>query len=91
LFIGFCGAGWNGVMAAALAEIGGADRAGSALGLTLTAIFGTSAVGPLVFGMIADRTSLDTAWAVSALIAGLGVLPVLWLRSHERRTKEQAA
>ena len=29
--------------------------------------------------------------AVSALIAGLGVLPVLWLRSHERRTKEQAA
>ncbi len=91
LFIGFCGAGWNGVMAAALAEIGGADRAGSALGLTLTAIFGTSAVGPLVFGMIADRTSLDTAWAVSALIAALGVLPVLWLRSYERRTKEQAA
>ena len=32
LFIGFCGAGWNGVMAATLAEIGGADRAGSALG-----------------------------------------------------------
>lgn len=91
LFIGFSGAGWNGVMAAALAEIGGADRAGSALGLTLTAIFGTSAVGPLIFGMIADRTSLDTAWAVSALIAALGVLPVLWLRSYERRTKEQAA
>ena len=91
LFIGFCGAGWNGVMAAATAEIGGPDRAGSALGLTLTAIFGTSAVGPLIFGTIADHTSLDTAWTVSAIVAALGVLPVLWLRSYERRTKEQAA
>jgi MFS family permease len=78
-------------MAAALAEIGGADRAGSALGLTLTAIFGASAVGPLVFGTIADHTSLDTAWTINAAIGLLGVLPVLWLRSHERRTKEQAA
>jgi MFS family permease len=91
LFIGFCGAGWNGVMAAALAEIGGADRAGSALGLTLTAIFAASAVGPLVFGTIADHTSLDTAWTVNAAIGMLGVLPVLWLRAHERRTQEQAA
>jgi len=91
LFIGFCGAGWNGVMAAALAEIGGADRAGSALGLTLTAIFLASAVGPLVFGSIADHTSLDAAWMVTAAAGALGVLPVLWLRSHERRTKEQAA
>jgi MFS family permease len=91
LFIGFCGAGWNGVMAAALAEIGGADRAGSALGLTLTAIFATSSAGPLIFGTIADHTSLDTAWTVSAAIGALGVLPVLWLRSHERRRKQQAA
>lgn len=80
LFLGFSAAGWNGVMAATLAEIGGADRAGSALGLTLTAIFGTSAAGPLIFGTIADRTSLDAAWAVSAVIAVLGVLPILWLR-----------
>lgn len=91
LFIGFCSAGWNGVMAAALAEIGGADRAGSALGLTLTAIFATSAAGPLLFGALADHTSLDTAWTVNAAIGVLGVLPILWLRSHERRNKEQAA
>ena len=52
---------------------------------------GQKELDELIFGMIADRTSLDTAWAVSAVIAGLGVLPVLWLRSYERRTKEQAA
>jgi hypothetical protein len=41
-----------------------------------------SAAGPLLFGTIADRTSLDAAWVVSAAIAALGVLPVWWLRSH---------
>jgi MFS family permease len=86
LFIGFSGAGWNGVMAAALAEIGGADRAGSALGLTLTVTFAGSAAGPLLFGTIADHTSLGTAWAVSAAISALGILPVFWLRAHELRT-----
>jgi MFS family permease len=91
LFIGFSAAGWNGVMAAVLAEIGGADRAGSAIGLTLTAVFATSSAGPLLFGAIADRTSLHTAWMVNAAIGLLGVLPVLWLRSRERRTEEQAA
>jgi MFS family permease len=86
LFIGFSAAGWNGVMAASLAEIGGMDRAGSALGLTLTATFAGSALGPLLFGSIADRTSLDTAWAISAAISALGVLPVFWLRSIGTRT-----
>jgi MFS family permease len=91
LLIGFSAAGWNGVMAAVLAEIGGADRAGSAIGLTLTAVFGTSSVGPFVFGTIADHTSLDTAWMVNAAISVVGVLPVFWLRSRGRRTHEQAA
>lgn len=91
LMLGFFGAGWNGVMAASLAEIGGADRAGSALGLTLTAIFAASAVGPLIFGAVADHTSLDTAWLVNAAVGILGVLPVLWLRAHERRFGTPAA
>jgi MFS family permease len=78
--LGLFGAGWNGVMAAALAEIGGANRAGSALGLTLTAVFATSAVGPLVFGSIADHRSLEAAWIVTAIVTLVGVVPALWLR-----------
>jgi MFS family permease len=89
--LGFFGAGWNGVMAASLAEIGGADRAGSALGLTLTAIFTASAVGPLAFGALADRTSLDTAWTLNAIVGAFGMLPVLWLRWYERRNGASAA
>jgi MFS family permease len=89
LALGFFGAGWNGIMAAALAEIGGADRAGSAIGLTLTALFGASAIGPIVFGAIADHTSLDTAWTVNACIGVLGVIPAIWLSMNDRR--KQAA
>jgi MFS family permease len=84
LLLGFAGAGWNGVMAASLAEIGGANRAGSALGITLTAIFATSAVGPLVFGSIADHRSLEAAWIVTGFVTLVGVLPPIWLRFVRR-------
>jgi MFS family permease len=90
MLMGFSAAGWNGIMAAALAEIGGPERAASALGITMTAIFAMSALGPLVFGAIADATSLDVSWLVTAAFCVAGVLPVLWLRGHQRRATAQA-
>jgi MFS family permease len=84
IFVGFSGAGWNGIMAASLAEIGGAERAGSALGITLTVTFLQSAIIPVIFGALADRTSLEVAWVATAVLAFSGVLPVLWLRRHQR-------
>ena len=85
MFIGFVGVGWNGVMAAALAEIGGQDRAGSALGLNLTVIYGVSALSPLLFGSITDHTSLKTAWFCVTALCFAGVLPVIWLKGLQRR------
>ena len=90
LFLGFSAAGWNGIMAAALAEIGGTERAGSALGITMTAIFAMSAVGPYVFGAIADATSLDVAWLSTAALCVVGIAPALWLRSHLRALTSRA-
>jgi MFS family permease len=90
LVLGFTGAGWNGVMAAALAEIGGANRAGSALGLTLTGIFAASAVGPLVFGSIADHHSLATAWIATSIVTLVGVVPPIWLRLSSSRSPRAA-
>ena len=80
--LGVSAAGWNGLMAAALAEVGGTERAASALGLGLTAIFAASAVAPSLFGAVADHTSLPAAWAVNAAIVLLGLAPMLWLRTH---------
>jgi MFS family permease len=88
--LGFSGAGWNGLMAAALAEVGGTERAASALGLALTAIFLASSVAPTAFGALADHTSLRIAWLAMSALALAGMVPVLWLRTHlaapERRS-----
>jgi sugar phosphate permease len=80
--LGCSGAGWNGLFATALAEVGGVERAASALGLGLTAIFAASAVAPTAFGALADASSLHVAWSVMATLALAGVVPVLWLRMH---------
>jgi MFS family permease len=82
IVLGFSGAGWNGLMAAALAEVGGAERAASALGLALTAIFLASSLAPPAFGALADHTSLRVAWLATAALALAGVFPVLRLRAH---------
>jgi hypothetical protein len=50
-----------------------------------------SAVGPVVFGAVADATSLDTAWLVTAGLCLVGVAPVLWLNAQQRRTLEASA
>jgi MFS family permease len=82
LILGFSGAGWNGLMAAALAEVGGVDRAASALGLALTAIFLCSAIAPAAFGAVADHFSLRVSWLIASALALLAMAPVLWLRAH---------
>jgi MFS family permease len=82
IVLGFSGAGWNGLMAAALAEVGGTERAASALGIALTAIFLASSVAPTAFGALADHTSLRVAWLAICALALVGVAPVLWLRTH---------
>jgi ACS family hexuronate transporter-like MFS transporter len=82
LVLGISAAGWNGLMAATISEVGGSERAASALGITLTAIFLTSSAAPIGFGTLADHTSLRVAWLVTSALALLGVAPVLWLRGH---------
>ena len=83
LFLGMGAAGWNGIQVAALGEIGGPTRAGSVLGIALTVIFGASAIAPVVFGALADRTSLTTAWIAFASVALLGVIPPVLLKRRK--------
>ncbi|MFN2461944.1 MAG: MFS transporter [Candidatus Velthaea sp.] len=73
--LGFSAAGWNGVFSTAMAEIGGAELAGSILGLGLTFVFLASAMAPPAFGAIADHAGLAAAWTALALLAALGVIP----------------
>jgi ACS family hexuronate transporter-like MFS transporter len=83
--LGLTAAGWNGLMAAALSEVGGTERAASALGLGLTGIFAASAVAPWLFGFAADRTSLGWAWGAVSAMSLLATAPVMWLRLTTNR------
>jgi ACS family hexuronate transporter-like MFS transporter len=89
--LGLTASGWNGLMAAALSEVGGTERAASALGLGLTGIFAASAIAPWIFGLCADRTSLAAAWAGVAGLSLIATAPVLWLRAQLSSAANESA
>lgn len=87
--LGFAAAGWNGLFSAAMAEIGGARFAGSAIGIGLTAIFFASAFGPWIFGEVADRFGLVTAWLFSSALAAVALVPAFLARKAFKHAEMQ--
>jgi MFS family permease len=73
--LGFAAAGWNGLHSAAQVEIGGAERAGSALGVALTGLFAAGTVAAPLFGAFADAHGFRAAWLALAGFALLGFIP----------------
>lgn len=80
ILLGSAGAGWNGLFAAAMAEIGGTRFAGSALGIGLTAIFVAGAIGPWLFGAFADGYGLVAAWWCVAGLTAAALVPAFLAR-----------
>jgi len=78
--LGFSAAGWNGLFSAAQVEIGGPERAGSALGVALTGVFGMGIIAPPLFGALADARGFHTAWLSLAALALFGLVPALLAR-----------
>lgn len=74
---GFSGAGWNGLFATVTAEIGGPDRAGGAIGVALTFIFGIPIITGPLFGALADAHGLPYAWTALAVLSLCGLIPAL--------------
>jgi hypothetical protein len=60
-----------------MAEIGGARFAGSAIGVGLTVIFVSGAVGPWIFGALADALGIEIAWLCVAVLGASGLIPAL--------------
>jgi sugar phosphate permease len=73
--LGFSAAAWNGLWAAAQAEIGGARHAGSALGASLTLIYLVGAFVPPAFGALVDHTNFSVAWEALGVIVLAGFIP----------------
>jgi hypothetical protein len=69
------GWGWQGLFSHAVAELG-SDRPGAATGLTHAGIFAGGAVGPPIFGVIA-QSSFGLAWFIAAVVALFASIAVL--------------
>ncbi|HEY1428063.1 MAG TPA: MFS transporter, partial [Candidatus Tumulicola sp.] len=75
--LGFSAEGWFGVAVIGIAEIGGEEHSGSALGVSLTFIFLAAFAAPTVFGAVAQSFGYDFAWRALAVLVIAGIVPAL--------------
>jgi len=83
--LGFAGEGWVGLAVIAMAEIGGEEHSGSALGFGLTLIFVAGMVSAPLFGAVIDVFGYRVAWYGLGVIALLGLLPAVGAHWSMRR------
>ena len=81
------GAGWNGIFSTALAEIGGPERAGSAIGVGLTGLFIAGTASPPLFGSIADAQGFSAAWTALGFFALIGLIPAVFAQRALRAAR----
>ncbi len=77
LALGFTAEGWLGLAVIGLAEIGGEERCGSALGVGLTWILLAAFITPLVFGALVQVLGYPIVWIGLAVFELVGVAPAL--------------
>jgi MFS family permease len=86
--LGFSAEGWFGLAVVAMAEVGGAEHAGSAMGFGLTWVFGGGVVAPALFSLIMENAGIATAWHALALLSLAGVVPAIAALMLRRRSLE---
>ena len=79
IVLGFAGEGWFGLSVCAMAEIGGEEHAGSALGFGLTWVYAMAVVAPVGFNALVDNAGYPFAWTATAVISCAAVLPLAML------------
>ena len=86
--LSFGALGFNGVLYLLAGELAGAARAGQAVALMSTALFGGGAVAAVPLGALADAAGYRSLWLASAVASGLGVLACF--RLEHRPPREHA-
>jgi MFS family permease len=77
VLLGAAAEGWFGLAIVAMAEVGGEEHAGSALGFGLTWVMATAIFMPVVFQWIMESAGIPTAWHALALLSLAGLIPAL--------------
>lgn len=78
--LGVSAIGFTGLLNTVLAEIGGAEAAGSAMGVGLTFTYAAGFVAPPLFGFLIDTHGFSFAWRLLALMLALAAVVALTLR-----------
>jgi MFS family permease len=85
VLLGFAAEGWFGIAICAMAEIGGEEHAGSALGFGLTWVMTAGIVTPAVFQWLMESAGIPSAWYAVAALSLSGVLPAVGAIVLKRR------
>jgi MFS family permease len=75
--VSFGAFGMNGVLYLLSGELAGPSRAGRAVGVASTVVFGTGSLAAPIAGFAIERTGYDAVWVMSAAVAAAGAL-VAW-------------
>jgi MFS family permease len=66
--------GFNGVLYVTAGELVGPERAGRAVGIASTMVFGAGSLASPVSGLVAESAGYDTMWVTAAIVSAVGAL-----------------
>jgi MFS family permease len=83
--LGFAGEGWFGLALIAMAEIGGEEHAGGALGFGFMGMLAAAVAAPILIGIVEGAGGYSAAWQVTAALGLLAAIPALLAARLMRR------
>jgi MFS family permease len=72
--VAFGAFGMNGVLNLLAGELAGSSRAGRAVGVASTVVFGMGSLAAPIAGFAIERTGYDAVWVMSAVVAAAGAV-----------------
>jgi MFS family permease len=72
--VAFGAFGMNGVLYLLAGELAGPSRAGRAVGVASTVVFGMGSLAAPIAGVAIERTGYDAVWVMSAVVAAAGAI-----------------
>lgn len=91
VLLGAAAEGWFGLAIVAMAEVGGEEHAGSALGFGLTWVMAIAIFMPVAFQWIMQNAGIPTAWHALALLCIAGLIPAIGAIAVSRRVQLRIA
>jgi MFS family permease len=89
--LGFGCFGFNGVLYVTAGELVGPDRAGRAVGIASTMVFGAGSLASPVAGLVAENAGYDAMWLTAAASSAAGALVVRRTLSRRVAPRQAAA